>query len=342
MTITPAQRQAIGDEASSWLILMSEEPKDAELHEQFEAWRATSPDHAAIWEDTVRTYSLFGEVEPSHRAEWDEFATERGHDRLLLAFPPLRAQPRRSRWAATVSSTRRRLAAAAVAAALAILVAPSALLHLRADDITTTAEIRAVALADGSRVHLAPKSAIAMSLTDERREVRLLRGEAFFEVRRDPRRPFVVTANGVRTTVLGTAFDVRLLDDGAAVAVEHGHVRVETAKGSPPISAHLLAGDWLTVSASDPIRSGKMQLDDVAATSRGEIVADKRTVRDVVEALRPWYGGAILVVGDELANRTVTGIFDARNPGRVLAAIAQAHGGTVRRVTPWLLILSQS
>ncbi|MCJ2182560.1 TonB family protein [Novosphingobium sp. 1949] len=59
-----------------------------------------------------------------------------------------------------------------------------------ADALTTTATTRIVRLEDGSRVHLAPDSAIGPA----KRRVHLLRGEAWFDVHRDRARPFEVEA----------------------------------------------------------------------------------------------------------------------------------------------------
>ena len=76
--------------------------------------------------------------------------------------------------------------------------------------MTATGESRTVTLADGSQVNLSGGSAIGVDITSEERRVRLLSGEAFFDVAHDAARPFTVEAGEARIVVLGTAFDVAL------------------------------------------------------------------------------------------------------------------------------------
>ena len=90
---------------------------------------------------------------------------------------------------------------------------------------------RAIALPDGSKVLLEPGSELIVgeSYGQTTRELRL-KGEAFFDVRRDAARPFVVYSNEVVTKVLGTSFTVRAYEsDGEiTVAVKTGKVSVYT------------------------------------------------------------------------------------------------------------------
>src|SRR5262249_27359208 len=97
----------------------------------------------------------------------------------------------------------------ATVALVLLVVTPGMLVRLEADYLTSTAELRTIELADGSTVALAGASAIAVSFTGGGRQVTLVEGEAFFNVKADATRPFEVVASSVRTTVVGTIFDVR-------------------------------------------------------------------------------------------------------------------------------------
>lgn len=96
---------------------------------------------------------------------------------------------------------------------------------------------RQLTLADGSEVILQPESEILVSIRDDfnksSREVRL-KGEAFFSVKRDPEKPFIVYTNEVVTKVLGTSFNIRAYerDPEITVAVKTGKVSVYAGKGS--------------------------------------------------------------------------------------------------------------
>jgi transmembrane sensor len=90
---------------------------------------------------------------------------------------------------------------------------------------TELGEIRHVPLADGSSATINSDSEVKVRLADNRREVRLASGEAWFRVMKDPMRPFVVEAGQVVVQAVGTAFSVRRRENGADVLVTEGSSR---------------------------------------------------------------------------------------------------------------------
>ena len=102
--------------------------------------------------------------------------------------------------------------------------------------------VREIALSDGSVVMLQPASELIVNrhFSDNTREVRL-KGEAFFNVKRDPRKPFIVYANEVVTKVLGTSFNIRAYDGDrdVTVAVKTGKVSVYANKTKRSDHNHL-------------------------------------------------------------------------------------------------------
>nr|WP_255696787.1 FecR domain-containing protein [Sandaracinobacteroides sayramensis] len=252
-----------------------------------------------------------------------------------------RAPSRRGRHTRRRSKSRVRAVVATAAAACAVaLAAPGVSLHLSADHITRPGHVEQVRLADGSTVHLGPDSAIAIDYDGARRTVRLLAGQAMFDVTRDPDRPFRVAAGTVTTTVLGTRFDVRMIGGETSVSVSQGHVQVEDEGTSPSTQRDLLAGDWIRIGGSRPAETGRIAPQLVGGWKRGEVLAENRSIASLIDEIRPWYGGRIIVTDADLANRPVTGIYDLRQPVQALSMIVQPYGGRVTRITPWLLIVS--
>jgi ferric-dicitrate binding protein FerR (iron transport regulator) len=96
---------------------------------------------------------------------------------------------------------------------------------------TGPAEQLEVTLPDASVVYLNEDSYLSFDVADGKRQVSLT-GEAYFKVAPDPGRPFVIQSNGVRTTVLGTAFNLRAYPEEPTVEVEvtEGLVRMENAQ----------------------------------------------------------------------------------------------------------------
>jgi transmembrane sensor len=320
-------RERAETEAATWLVALSEDPDDLALAARFEQWRSAHPLHAELWARTVRAYELAG-------------GTPAARNGLHASAPSENAVPFARSPARPAMQRRRRIAAAAllaVAACVMLLAAPGMLLRLQADHVTATAELRSLDLEDGSRVRLGPESAIAVEVTGAERRVRLLKGEAFFEVVPDASRPFRVVAQTVVATVLGTAFEVKLVGDGAAVAVQHGQVRVDG--GVPPRAEILSAGDWVAVDGAS-IARGQRKVDEIGDWLGGEMVARDRPIMEIVDALRRYYDGMIVVQDGSFARTRVTGIYDLRHPAATLASLAASHDATMRRISPWLLVVT--
>ena len=95
---------------------------------------------------------------------------------------------------------------------------------------STQTERRLIILPDGSSVWLNKESKLQYpdSFSENRREVSLT-GEAYFDIKPDISRPFIIHSGEIKTTVLGTAFNIRAFPEEASVVVTvtHGRVRVE-------------------------------------------------------------------------------------------------------------------
>jgi transmembrane sensor len=93
---------------------------------------------------------------------------------------------------------------------------------------TPVGGIASVPMTDGSKVTLNTDSSIRVEVNEKERRVELEQGEAFFEVAKDPTRPFVVKAGSKRVIAVGTKFSVRRLGNDIRVFVTEGKVRIES------------------------------------------------------------------------------------------------------------------
>lgn len=328
MMTMSAERENTGLEAARWLVALEEEPENVELRHAFEAWLAESEANAAVWADTSDIHDLMAQVPPVHKAHWEPqmITGDLGRERVPQRRP----------------SMMRRIPAAAaglaLAACLALFVVQSVIPRFQADYLTESAETKTFALSDGTVVHLAPDSALAVDFSSGERRVRLQAGEAFFDVTPDVQRPFRVAAGDVMTTVLGTTFNVHLSPHGADVAVRHGRVGVDAALQAS-ISARLLAGDWIGIQWDGAVRRGTRPPDEVGAWMQGQIIVRDRLLTDVVADLRRYFTGVILVTDSDFGDRRVSGVYNVGDPAAALSAIVDVHGGRVFKVSPWLLVV---
>ena len=82
-------------------------------------------------------------------------------------------------------------------------------------------------LKDGSIIELNRGTDIEVSYTTLERRIKLISGEASFEVEKDPNRPFIVMAGGVDVQAVGTVFNVKLSDSKVDVLVKEGKVNLK-------------------------------------------------------------------------------------------------------------------
>jgi transmembrane sensor len=329
----PRSRQA-SREASGWMIRLQDDPDNAELRRQFDDW-LTDPVNGAAWTETQRMVQAVAGATPVHAERWRPFLG-RVRAEAESARRPGPSRRLHRRWVLRVA------VAAAAASILAVLAGPDLALHLEADYTTRTAETRTVRLADDSIVTLAPDSAISVAYAAPERRIRLLAGEAYFEAAPDAGRPFRVFVDAVRVTVLGTAFNVARSDEGADVGVAHGIVRVDYDGAAQPVAERLKAGEFVRVSRSGGVLRGEQPASQIAAWRERRLVAQDQPLGEVVDRLRRYYFGAIVVTDAALAGQPVTGVYDLGNPAGALRGIARSQNAVVREITPWLLVVSRS
>ncbi|GAB7529933.1 FecR domain-containing protein [Pseudomonas sp. 3A(2025)] len=310
------------EQAADWQIRLSESPDDLA---EFEHWLAADPRHAAAWQQMQGMLGALEHLSPPALVSTPPVP------RLTTARP---ATPRRKRrWP--------RAAMAGALLALAVWFMPQASLFWRADYRTGIAETREVQLPDGSRIVLAPGSAIGVS-GDASRRVQLLQGQAFFQVAPDPARPFVATAGELAVRVLGTAFELSLQEAKTEVVLEHGQVQAENAsdKQRLRLSERLLPGERVQVDwATGKVQRNKLDAARVAAWRQHMLYVEDQSVADIVEQLQRYSHGWIVVSDPELAQRRISGVFDLRDPDRALQALARSLNVPLQTITPWVRVL---
>ena len=308
--------------AMDFLLQLQERPADPVLRRELDAWLAAASVNRRGWTRAQQAWRLVGDVPPVTAAAWSDSEA-----------PIAERTPRRRVFAAA--------AAVALAACIALAVVPSLTLRWAADYTTAAGETDVIELADGSIVHLAPESAFETGFTGHSRNVRLLAGEAYFEVAPDAARPFTVTADGLTARALGTAFNVRRSDEALAVGVSHGRVAVGHADTRPPLKTVLTAGATAKVDRrTGQATIGEMPAADIAAWRGGKFFFDNATVAEVVAEIDRYQPGWVVIVDAGLAQSRVTGLYDVREPVRALGALVKPSGGAVRNVTPYLHVLS--
>lgn len=296
---------ALFDEAVGLVIRLQENPADAATKATLARWRQRSPRHEHAWAEAQAIHALAGR-----------------------ALAPARPVSRRSLLRAACWG--------GVAALGGWTVLPQAILAARADHRTGIAEIRNVVLPDGSRITLAPETAVAVDFAAGRRVLRLLAGTLWCDIP-GLAVPLTVQARDAVLTTGAAAFELTEGSHGIEIAVASGHVVL----ASPGRDETLAGTEWLRLSRDSTIRRGRYAGDiEPAAWRNSRLQADAEPIASLVERIAPWLPGRIVLASAELGRRRVSGVFDLKNPIAALRAAVWPHGGRVRRLGPLLTVVT--
>lgn len=179
------------------------------------------------------------------------------------------------------------------------------------------------ALPDGSLVELNTATRVAVDLTPEQRDIRLTRGEAVFEVAKDPSRPFVVRTPLGNIRAIGTVFAVRS-ENGLEVAVTEGAVTIER---DGKVLARVAAGETCTLSPSGDVRHEENQTPRIArelAWREGKVAFAGETLAEAVAELNRYNKNKVEIADPDVAAIHVGGYFRATDPAGFARALEKS------------------
>jgi transmembrane sensor len=176
-----------------------------------------------------------------------------------------------------------------------------------------------IMLADGSTLELNTGSRVKVNITPWRRDVELLQGEAFFQVKHDNQRSFKVRAGRGLITDIGTAFDVYLQPGKVLVAVQEGIVDVEAKELRRLRANQQIAytdnGEFVSVE-NQPIAS-------LTAWRRGQLVFHARRLDDALAEMARYHNKQIRLEDDKLAALRISGAFPSNRLDSLLNAVTR-------------------
>lgn len=193
---------------------------------------------------------------------------------------------------------------------------------------TNAGEQQIITLTDGSRLMLDAETKVTVLYEDDQRVLTLQEGRAKFDVEKDPKRPFSVTAGGRTTVATGTSFSVELLRRDLQVVLFEGQVKVSKA-GSPSSSQSftLAPGEKLVtdISPSALPRIEQADIPGAHAWESGQLVFIDEPLVSALEQVNR-YSRTKIEIGDARASEVkVSGVFNAGDSRAFLDAITEAY-----------------
>ncbi|PSL33985.1 FecR family protein [Dyadobacter jiangsuensis] len=189
---------------------------------------------------------------------------------------------------------------------------------------TATGERRRFLLPDSTVVYLNAGSRLTypVGFSDTARTA-WLTGEGYFEVAKDSTRPFTIHTVTTRTTVLGTAFNLKSYPGSSVtLVVSEGKVRF-APKGSGTSHLILTANERGIYDHAN----GRLAQDRVYAQGhfgwvRNRLTFDNLPLAEIAPVLERWYGVKVVITAPELASRRCTGSFADASLENVMNSVA--------------------
>jgi transmembrane sensor len=300
---------AVLETAAGWRMRMDEPGWTPADEQALEAWLAQDPAHEEAFARTGEVWDFFDEQAAAPemmRARRD--AIDRAQRRAAGPGWLLRA-PRPAKIAAGIA------AAAVLGAGVYPLVDGTDVYR------TGFGERRVVTLEDGSRLSLDGRTRIVVHYTKGARELKLVSGQARFDVARDPLRPFKVAARDQTVVATGTAFNIDVSDPVVCVTLIEGRAIVldRDAMNAKPVE--LRTGQQLVAPAGAKPVVEVANLTEATAWQQGKIIFDDEPLARAVERVNR-YSERQVTVGDAAARaQRVSGVFDAGDVDAFVEAV---------------------
>jgi transmembrane sensor len=312
-TVRPAHEpsQAVLEAAAGWRMRMDEPGWTPADEAALDAWLA---EDAAHEEAFARTGEVFGFFEEHAAAPEMMRARRDAIDRAQRQAGGRWTGPRA--WLVRLPAPARIAAGIAAAAVLGMGIYP--LVDGKDVYATGLGERRVVTLPDGSKLSLDGQTKIVVRYTKGARELKLVSGQARFDVTADPLRPFKVAAGEETVAANAGAFNIDASAPRLCVTLIQGQATVlgvDALHGRP---VELRTGEQLVASTQPAVT--KANLTQATAWQNGKIIFDDEPLAEAAARVNRYTEHKVVVEGAAKAER-VSGVFDAGDVDAFVEAV---------------------
>ncbi len=290
-----------------------------------EAWRAESPENETRFVETRRVWELTAPVGRGQYADAPDAEAIMGGAEGRASVTALDSRRRRRNSRRTVMGT---LALAATVAAVALgtqffgggtgtPVGPSATFVAGAGPVTQV-------LDDGSVVRLAAGSELDAWAGESQRRF-ALRGRAFFAVRHDTERPFVVEAGGMEARVLGTRFELSYGGGSLRTVVVDGRVAVTNEVGRVAVGAGAVG---TAETGSPPVVTQVGDVYTLLDWPDGLLLFQATPLSTAAREVARRFDRSVVVTDEALGGLRVTAFFEDESFEEVVQALCDVSGAS--------------
>ncbi|MBX3301087.1 MAG: FecR family protein [Nitrospira sp.] len=326
---------SLREQAVHWIVRLHSGSATNTDRRDFDAWLASSPEHRREFDAVSRMWSVLNDTQSLLQAE-----IQQAED-LWTSHDAIRQRERRWWWWPGTQ-------AAVVSSALMLLLIVTAWWWTGRPETmlyeTAKGAQRQVILTDGSSVTLNTDTRLTVEFSRNQRAIRLERGEAWFTVSHDERRPFTVHIANSTIRDIGTQFIVDKSSDGVLVSVWEGIVEVEvpaSGGGTPsPRPAVLRAGQQVSYGTDGRMSDvGFFDRNRVGSWKEGKLIFRSQPLKQVLEEISRYRPENITLLDPNLGALPVSGVFNIQELDRVVETLQAALPIRAQRVRENLILI---
>jgi transmembrane sensor len=211
---------------------------------------------------------------------------------------------------------------------------------------------------DGSVIHLNTNSRIETEFTDEKRIVKLIQGEALFEVAHDPNRPFIVYAGDRLVQAIGTKFVVHLESENIQVTVTDGKVKVSKVPLNKTLTdikalnnnsiqkddVYIIKGEKVIVGSDHTPKITRIKPENMQRELSwldGNLIFVNEELFDVIEEINRYIDIKIVLKDASLHKIPISGRFDLADSEALIEAIALSFNMKSQRIDTNQVLLTK-
>jgi transmembrane sensor len=301
----PVPSSEVRAKAAAWIARLHDEQRGRDLEAEFHAWLGESEQHRRAFNRMTQVWERAGEIRMRARSNISDTRNER-----RSRFTP---------WATASAAT--------------VVLAIFAAVHYWRDSalVTGVGQQQVRLLRDGTRVVLNTDTRIEVNYDERARRVRLIRGEAWFDVSKHPTWPFLVSVGDQEIRALGTSFIVRHdnVEDLSVTLVE-GRISVGPiawSEDAPSRDPQVLApGQRLIISRQHAPAVDRPELTRVTAWERGRVEFDETPLEDAASEMNRYTATRITIADAEIARLRIGGVFRAGDSNEFVRVVTAAFG----------------
>jgi transmembrane sensor len=308
----------IDDEASIWLVRLDNGNLSDQLRKELKSWLSADKRHPVA-------LKAMADI-------WD------GMDEILMTIDDDESSKNVTLWP-VLKPIFEPFALAASVCFLAILVFFAIPNDVQKNTyVTVVGQQMSTTFDDGSIIHLNTNSRIETEFSDEKRIIKLIQGEALFEVAHDPKRPFIVYAGNRLVQAIGTKFVVHLKSENIQVTVTDGKVKMSKVPLNKNLSdikelnntdtkkddVYITKGEKVIVGSDQTPKLTLIKPENIKRALSwldGKLIFVNEELFDVIEEINRYIDVEIVLKDPSLHKITISGRFDLEDSEALIEAI---------------------